>query len=315
MKIDFLIQAKDALRKVAIPNEKVQHITAFVSEEKLKYGLYCCILFFLTSSLVILFMILLRRTILLQQADYSKILVSKYETLLSELMSFFYENGKIFQKKELTVQLDREDKNSSFNRQILLDQILLMKKHVSGEEAEILEGLYQNLGFRKRSLNKLKSRYWYNRLEGLDELILMEIEKIESVFHHMTTDKHHLVRSAAIRALILRGSDWQPALIRYSYPLSLWEKYQICDALSRRQSIQLPDFTPLLKSINPTVIDFGLKMIKQFHSLDAVPKVLPFLKSENPMLAQSAQEVMDQFGFTEEDVMNDEVMSMFFQMA
>ena len=46
MKIDFLIQAKDALRKVAVPHEKVQHITAFVSEEKLKYGLYCCILFF-----------------------------------------------------------------------------------------------------------------------------------------------------------------------------------------------------------------------------------------------------------------------------
>jgi hypothetical protein len=100
--MDFWIQAK-----IEIPADKIQHITAFVSEEKLKYGLYCCILGFLCMSITIILMILLRRSLLLQQSDYSKILTTKYETLLSESMSFFYENGQIFQKKELSVYLDK----------------------------------------------------------------------------------------------------------------------------------------------------------------------------------------------------------------
>ena len=302
--MDFFIQAHDAMKRVAGATDNVQHITAFISEEKLKYGLYCCIVGFLSVALVVLFMILLRRTILIRQAKIAKILRNKYETLLSELMSYIYENGKIFERKELSVFLNHEDKTRAFNRKILLEQILLMKKHVSGEEASVLTNYYKKLGFEKDALKKLKSWSWYVRFEGLDELILMETTAINSIFHHMTKDKHQLVRVAALRALILRGGDWQPTLIRYNYPLSPWEQYQICDALSKKQAIQLPDFTPLLKSLNPTVVKFALKMIQYFHSFDAVPSVVPLLKSENQAIVEAATDVMKQFGMDEEELVS-----------
>lgn len=307
--MDFNIQAQI----IPTHHERVQHITAFIEEETLKNILFLLILTFVSASVVIMAMILLRRTILQKEAAHSKVLKAKYETFLAESVSFFYEDDAQFKKKELTVSLNQEDTNTNFSRQILLDQILLMKKHVSGSEAEVLENLYQNLGFRKRSLNKLKKRFWFKRLEGLEELTLMESQNLDLIFHKLTKDKHHLVRSAAIRALILRGGDWQPALIAYDYPLCAWEKYQICDALSRRQSIQLPDFTPLLNSLNPTVIEFGLKMIKHFHCLDAVPQVLPFLKDENILLSTAAKEILKQFSFNEDGVMDTE--DIFFNAA
>ena len=306
--MDFNLQAQDAMHRMVSPARQVQHITAFVSEEKLKFGLYCCVLGFLCIAVVILFMVLGRRTILLRQAKTAAILRDKYEQLLAELMSFIYENDKIFEKKQLSVFLNHEDKTKAFNRKILLEQILMMKKHISGEDASVLETLYKKLGFEKEALKRLKKRKWHLRLEALDELILMEITAINSVFHHMTKDKHQLVRVSAIKALILRGGDWQPTLIRYNYPLSLWEQYQICDALSKRQAIQLPDFTPLLESLNPAVVQFGLKMIKQFHCFDAVPSVMPFLKNENPNLVDSANDVMKQFGFEEEDLVNEDLV-------
>ena len=306
--MDFNLQAQDAMHRIASPARQVQHITAFVSEEKLKFGLYCCVLGFLCVAVVILFMILTRRTILINEAKTATVLRGKYEQLLAELMSFIYENDKIFEKKQLSVFLNHEDKTKSFNRKILLEQILMMKKHISGEDASVLENLYKKLGFEKEALKRLKKRQWHLRLAALDELILMEITAINSVFMHMTKDKHQLVRVSSIRALILRGGNWQPTLIRYNYPLSLWEQYQICDALSKRQAIQLPDFTPLLESLNPSVVQFALKMIKQFHCFDAVPSVMPFLKSDNPNLVDSANDVMKQFGFEEEGIVNEDLM-------
>ncbi len=300
----FFLQAHGAMKKVAENVGEVKHITAFISEEKLKYGLYVCIFTFLVVALVILFMILLRRTILIRQTKRAKVLKQKYETLLAELMSYIYENGKIFEAKQLSVFLTHEDKTHAFNRQILLEQILLMKKHVSGEEAVILSNIYKKLGFEKEALKKLKSWSWYTRYKGLDELILMETTAINNIFKEITKDKNMLVRIAALRALILRGGDWQPLLIKYNYPLSAWEQYQICDALSKRQAIQLPDFKPLLKSLNPTVIKFALKMIQYFHSFDAVPSVIPLLKSPNVALSEAAADVMKQFGFEEEELVN-----------
>ena len=276
---------------------RVTHITAYVEEDTLKLVLVCLIVGFLSASCVVLFMILLRRTILIKEVRVRKQLVEKYETFLSESMTYFYENEKIFDKKVFAVTLDKNDQMQTFNRKTLLEQILLMKKHVGGEEAQMLHGLYEKLGFYRASLRKLKSWYWHRRLEGMQELILMECASIEKLFHKMTRDRHQFVRIEAIRALILRGNDWQPSLIRYSYPLSMWEQFQICDALSRRQNIQLPDFTPLLKSLNPTVVLFALRMIKHFHSMEAVPQVEPFLKSENPTVAKAAEDVMTQFGF------------------
>ena len=201
---------------------RVTHITAYVEEDTLKLVLVCLIVSFLSASCVVLFMILLRRTILIKEVRVRKQLVEKYETFLSESMTYFYENEKIFDKKIFAVTLDKNDQMQTFNRKTLLEQILLMKKHVGGEEAQMLHGLYEKLGFYRASLRKLKSWYWHRRLEGMQELILMECASIEKLFHKMTRDRHQFVRIEAIRALILRGNDWQPSLIRYSYPLSMW---------------------------------------------------------------------------------------------
>ena len=290
---------------------RVKHITAFAEEETLKLVLVCMIVGFISASFVVLFMILLRRTILINQNIARKKLVEKYENFLAESLSYFYENDKIFEIKSFSVTLNKKDQTRAFNRKVLLDQILLMKKHVGGEESKMLFDLYEKLGYSKIAIKKLKSCHWHTRFEALQELILMESKSAETLFQKMTLDRNPFVRIAAIKALILRGeylqngqAAWQPSLIRYSYALSAWEQSQIFDALSRYQNIQLPNFAPLLYSFNPTVVLFGLRMIKYFHCMDALPQVIPFLESENPLIVKAVEEVLVQFDFKFEEEMD-----------
>jgi hypothetical protein len=276
--------------------DKVHHITAFVKEETLILWLVCVIASFLSGSVVLISMIMLQRRLKQYNEQRTHVLKEKYETLLSELMSCYYENGKIFSPKQFSTFLDKKDKKNAFNRRILLEQIMLLKKHVGGDETDVLDNLYKRLGFHKESIQKLKNSHWTIRYEGLEELMIMESRSIEGTFMKMTKDKHPLVRISAMKALILRGAKWERALIRYDYPLSAWDMYQVCEALSKRQAIQLPNFTPLLKSVNLSVIHFTLLMIKHFHSLDAVDNVKFFVNHPNKKIAKSAKDILDQFG-------------------
>jgi hypothetical protein len=290
------ISLDDILRRISESTNKVHHITAFVKEETLILWLVCIIASFLSGAVVLLSMIMLQRWLKQRNERRAVILREKYENLLSELMSCYYENGKIFSKIEYSDYLNKQDKTRSFNRHILLEQIILLKKHVGGDETEVLDNLYKKLGFQSKSVRKLKNRHWSIRYEGLGELTLMESRRIEGTFMKMTKDQHSLVRISAIKALILRGAKWERALLRFDYPLTPWDMYQICEALSKRQVIQLPDFSPLLKSVNLTVIHFTLLMIKHFHSLDAVQNVKPFINHPNEKIAKAAKDVLEQFG-------------------
>jgi hypothetical protein len=305
---DTYTSLDDILRRISESTNRVKHVTAFVKEENLILGLVCVIASFLSGAVVLLSMIMLQRWLKQRNERRAVILRAKYENLLSELMSSYYENGKIFSKIQYSEHLDWHDKNRSFNRHILLEQIILLKKHVGGDETEVLDNLYKQLGFQSDSIKKLKSRSWTLRFEGITELTLMESRSIEGTFMKMTKDKHSLVRISAIKALILRGAKWERALLKFDYPLTPWDMYQICEALSKRQVIQLPNFSPLLKSVNLTVIHFTLLMIKHFHSLDAVQNVKPFLNHPNEKIAKAAKDVMEQFGLDqdmlEEDIFN-----------
>lgn len=193
------------LEKLVEPIDRVQHITAFVSEEDLLDGLLWHIFIFLVLALAFLAVILIRRTRKIRIEKRTKILKEKYEILIAELISTFIENGKIFQPREMSVFLNKKDKTHRFNRHVLLHQILLMKKHVSGEEAYPIYNLYRKLGFESRSFRKLSSWFWTTRLAGIEELVLMETAGTAGIFQNLTTDSNINVRIAAFRALILRG--------------------------------------------------------------------------------------------------------------
>jgi hypothetical protein len=290
------IEINDILRRISESTNKVKHVTAFVREETLILWLVCIIASFLAGAVVLLSMIMLQRWLKQRNERKAVVLREKYENVLSELMSKYYENGKVFSKIEFSSLLNEEDKKRSFNRKILLEQIILLKKNVGGDETDVLDNLYVKLGFQSQSIKKLKNSHWAIRYEGLNELILMESRRIEDTFMKMTKDSHSLVRISAIKALILRGAKWEKALIRFDYPLTPWDMYQICEALSKRQIVQLPDFAPLLKSVNLTVIHFTLLMIKHFHSLDAVKDVRLFINHPNEKIAKAASDVLEQFG-------------------
>jgi hypothetical protein len=309
--LKFVNPLKPIADWVAEPMGRVVHITNFIAEEKVVFFLKATIAVFFVSAFVVFFMVIVRRIILLRQKAKAKILKAKYEVYLSELMSNIDENGKFFYKKNFVTHLNKKDRTNAFHRKVLLEEMLTMRRHVGGFEAENLKALFLKLGFDKDAMKQLKHRRWYRRLEAVQAINLMEVNGFNEIFQIMAVDEHQLVRVAALRALILRGGDWEQALSFYNYNLSLWEQYQICDALSRRQSIQLPDFSPLLESVNRSIVLFGLKMIKHFHCLENVPQAELFLKHEDERLRKAAQDIMEQFGLDfdieEEDLVIDDL--------
>jgi hypothetical protein len=120
------ISLNDILRRIAESTNKVHHITAFVREETLILWLVCIIASFLAGAVVLLSMIMLQRWLKQRNEKRAAILREKYENLLSELMSKYYENGKVFSKIEFSTLLNEQDKKRSFNRRVLLEQIILI---------------------------------------------------------------------------------------------------------------------------------------------------------------------------------------------
>lgn len=199
------------------------------------------LLFFLLTFCIVVY-ILLRRIYINEKHLRSEKRISVYQNLL-----IMYITGN---KKE------REDLIKEFracHSDILLAQILVMKKSFTGVEGLVLDNLYQNLNYNQLSANKLRNLYWTSRLHGLEEHTLMKVSMPKVDLHNLVHDRKSLVRIAALKYEILRGGNWQALLVGYTFTLSLWEQIQLCETIYQKPNFNFRDCMVLKTSSNPSV--------------------------------------------------------------
>ena len=154
-------------------------------------------------------------------------------------------------------------------RQIAIDELTNCKKNFSGIVAENIVALYNKLGLRDDSLEKMRNkRKWYLQARGIQELYLMDQKNLLTKIYRETNSKNEFVRSEAQIAIIyMTGFNGLRFLDVISYPLSLWQQIKLLEQLRLfGKKEDLSDRIPKwLQSKNNTVVVFALRLAAEYQ--------------------------------------------------
>ena len=154
-------------------------------------------------------------------------------------------------------------------RQVAIDELINCKKNFSGLVAENIVALYNQLGLREDSLEKMQNkRKWYLKARGIQELYLMDQKNLLTKIYRETNSKNEFVRSEAQIAIIyMTGFNGLRFLDVISYPLTLWQQIKLLEQLrlfGKKEDLsdRLPKW---LQSKNETVIVFALRLAAEYQ--------------------------------------------------
>jgi hypothetical protein len=154
-------------------------------------------------------------------------------------------------------------------RQVAIDELTKCKKNFSGLVAENIVALYNQLGLREDSLEKMRNkRKWYLQARGIQELYLMDQKNLLTKIYRETNSKNEFVRSEAQIAIIyMTGFKGLRFLDVISYPLTLWQQIKLLEQLRLfGKKEDLSDRIPgWLESENDTVVVFALRLAAEYQ--------------------------------------------------
>lgn len=154
-------------------------------------------------------------------------------------------------------------------RQVAIDELINCKKNFSGLVAENIVALYNQLGLREDSLEKMQNkRKWYLKARGIQELYLMDQKNLLTKIYRETNSKNEFVRSEAQIAIIyMTGFNGLRFLDVISYPLTLWQQIKLLEQLrlfGKKEDLsdRLPKW---FQSKNDTVVVFALRLAAEYQ--------------------------------------------------
>jgi len=188
----------------------------------------------------------------------------------------------------LTFKTTQELMHPAF-RQLLIDELILAKKALTGTAAMNLIALFNQLQLDKLSLRKLHSRKWHLKARGIQELAMMEQRQRVVRIYRLTNAHHELVRMEAQSAIVqLYGFEGLRFLDIIDTPLSEWQQIKLLRLLARAPGI-LPDKVGnWLASPNDSVRIFALKLVAEHHQQELHKEVMNCLYHDNPQVRLQA---------------------------
>ena len=173
--------------------------------------------------------------------------------------------------------------NNILNEQLLIDQILEIKKNLSGNSARVLIATYENLELYKLSLGKLKRGHsWQKKALGIRELAEMNYTAgLPDILKYLEAS-HETLREESFMAVVrLRPDNPLFFLDTYHNPLSPWMRINIHHYLARLDTRKLPVFSRWFRNDNTDVALFSISMARQFRQAQAVSVLMDLLDSPN----------------------------------
>lgn len=155
---------------------------------------------------------------------------------------------------------------NALNRGVLIEQIYSLSQNLFGQKQNKLLKL-----FRIRRL--LRHVLFHIAISGkarkaaylkLFAVIILNRYLKDKFSKYLFTRHSELRRFAQLSCLNYDTNLLQEILHDYPYYLTLWDQIHFFEVIERRGTIP-PDFYIYLKSSNPTVIIFGLRMIRVFY--------------------------------------------------
>ena len=234
----------------------------------------------IATMLILLVVILLNRRRMEKEERLHQYLLEKYQGLIVDYL-FGNANPEDF----------RPIASDNYRRQVLIDQMIDVSVNLKGEEAKKLFSLYKHLGLDRDSIKRANDIRWHKKIKGFRELAFMNIKDANDVIYKALNSSNEILRMEAQIALVRLG-DKNPFefLSHLTRPFSLWEQITLHELIIQH-NIPVPPFKQWLKSTNPTVAMFALRMIREFKQKDAEDEVRETMLRPEPEIRQLAVQV------------------------
>ncbi len=210
--------------------------------------------------------------------------------MISEFL--FYEDDADKSEKSNYIGLKIEIRDllrEDFNRKILAQILLDLRKDVSGDTQKRLFKLYQDLGLEKDAFKKLESWRWEVISKGILQLTLMQVEEAYSFIVKFINDRRGTIRKQAeIATVTLKSEGINYFLDTTKYKISEWQQLKLLDVLRNKEDFEPPRFKAWLTSTNKHVVLFALRLIKYYHQNDANATLIELIKHKDQQVRQHA---------------------------
>jgi HEAT repeat protein len=233
------------------------------------------IVYFLISMLLILLVILVNRNRMDSIENKKQQLKEKYQSLL---VDFLFSEEKISNVPHEIGKIAA----SSFNRRLLIDQMIDLSINLTGEAKNNLRSLFLLLKLEKDSLKKAYSKQWHVKVKGFRELAFMDITAANPEIIRCLLSKNEIVRMEAQMSMVrLNHEDAFGFLDHLAKSFTQWEQLSIYETIMFH-NLAIPSFDRWLFSKNKSVVLFALRMIDVFKQKEAYSNLFWMLMNEDP---------------------------------
>lgn len=210
--------------------------------------------------------------------------------ILNELNSHLLKYNTITEipQGELTktvVRLNALKNRNEIFEQSLIKLLVYFKLNLSGAITRIISSAYSRLKLRQFTLDKLNSRMWFVKTQGLTEAQEMKDNHAIPAVSSLIADENDDVRVAAYTALIkLNSKEPFAFLASEKEELSEWHQILLMDAILKADGLEIPEFKVYLTTENKSIILLATKLICHYQQFDAIPKLLSMLDHEDTFI-------------------------------
>ena len=192
--------------------------------------------------------------------------------------------------------LGKVARQSGLAKQVLISQLILIKKSLTGSSSRVLEKLFMDLGLHHYSLKKLRSISWKIKAQGIRELTELNyepsVEKINGFLH----SRNKTLREEAFMAKVRLQKEKPLAFLNeYTGELTPWMRMNIHIHLSKMDTRQLPDFSQWFGASNPDVVLFAISMARQFRQSSSIYAMANVLQRPEHAIVALAIETIGDF--------------------
>ena len=214
----------------------------------------------------------------------------------------FYEDSNTKEEKmnylNLKVQI-RELIKNNFDRDVLTEVLLDLRKDLSGQSQKVLIDLYKDLGLHHDAYEKLRSRKWQIVSSGILELTTMEVDDSYGLIIKFINHRQSTIRKQAEIAVVnLREEGIKYFLDNTKFKIAEWQQLKLLDVLRHKPNYTPPQFGLWLTSTNTHVVLFSLRLIKYYSQNGAEQSIITLLKHKNRDIQAEAIECIKDFHFS-----------------
>jgi len=188
----------------------------------------------------------------------------------------------------ISILLNERTENK-LDEQVMIDELIKMKRNFTGEIEEKIQQVYLALELEKNSFKKLNSPQWFICAQGIRELTEMNIKNAAGEISYFIDSEIELLRVEAITAIVdLLEFDVFALLERRKQDISEWEQIMLLEKFLQSDPSHVPDFSRLLHINKPGLVCFGIKLMSYFNQYENANKLLKLLYHKNTEVRRSA---------------------------